>query len=66
MTAATHDDLFFELERADKVIDVLMSHIGCLSKYDKDRLEQDFYNRGLIDHKYTRREVLANAFYEHL
>lgn len=65
MTSTTHDDLFCELERADRVIDVLMSHIGYLSKYDKERLEQDLQNRGLNDHKDTRRKVLAKAFDEH-
>ncbi len=56
------DNVLFELERADKIIGVLMAHIGYLSEYDKKGLERDLAARGFGDHTETRRAVLMKAF----
>jgi len=56
------DNILFELEKADKIIGVLMAHIGYLSEYDKKGLERDLAARGFSDHTETRRAVLMKAF----
>jgi hypothetical protein len=56
------DNVLLELERADRVIGVLMAHIGYLSEYDKRGLERDLAARGFSDHTETRRAILIKAF----